>query len=75
MAVRPVCLQGEVAEGAGGKMEEGENNVTCADLFEYCFVSTKEARSQTFNCAPLKWPTCVFYLDCGVQASTIWHCR
>ena len=28
MAVRPACLQGEVAEGAGGKMEERGNNAT-----------------------------------------------
>ena len=28
MAVRPACLQGEVAEGAGDKMEKGGNNAT-----------------------------------------------
>ena len=28
MAVRPACLQGEVDEGAGGKMEGRGNNAT-----------------------------------------------
>ena len=28
MAVRPACLQGEVAEGDGRKMEERGNNAT-----------------------------------------------